>query len=194
MREKKEERTCSRGSHARSRTCTCTGLRGVRGWGGRRALHSAASHRAGGGPAGWGLLGGGCGVGEKPVLEAPPAPPTPCFAPLRNPHRWLMHFHFTHRLSPPPPVPTGPEGCRPGFCLLSSLRALSYTTEGGKGARATLALRGRGSQRAGGPLHQGVLAAVAELTLLPQASAEAVTQRASRKLARVQINSRRNEH
>lgn len=133
-------------------------------------------------------------MGAKPVLEAPPAPPTPCFAPLRDPHRWLMHFHFTHRLSPPPPVPTGPEGCRPGFCLLSSLRALSYTTEGGKGARATLALRGRGSQRAGGPLHQGVLAAVAELTLLPQASVEAVTQRASRKLARVQINSRRNEH
>lgn len=94
----------------------------------------------------------------------------------------------------PHPSPPGPEGCRPGFCLLSSLRALSYTTEGGKGARATLALRGRGPQRAGGPLHQGVLAAVAELTLLPQASVEAVTQRASRKLARVQINSRRNEH
>lgn len=49
-------------------------------------------------------------MGAKPVLEAPPAPPTPCFAPLRDPHRWLMHFHFTHRLSPPPPVPTGTGG------------------------------------------------------------------------------------
>lgn len=123
-------------------------------------------------------------MGAKPVLEAPPAPPTPCFAPLRDPHRWLMHFHFTHR-----------RAAGQGFvCFPHCGRALSYTTEGGKGARATLALRGRGSQRAGGPLHQGVLAAVAELTLLPQASVEAVTQRASRKLARVQINSRRNEH